>query len=66
MTGVVPENEIKVGMRVTVMNPTDEHCNRDITWGTGKVTYTAERTEVIFDNGSGGMFPNRCIYYEVK
>lgn len=29
--------------------------------GEGTVTYAAERTEVMFHNGSGGMFPNRFV-----
>jgi hypothetical protein len=49
----------KVGDRVSVI--TDE----GFLVGTGKVTYIAERTEVIFDNGSGGMFPNRFIRPEL-
>lgn len=59
----VPESKIRVGMRVAVVDPPDEHCDHEIVFGVGVVTYKAERTEVHFDSGSGGMFPHRLICY---
>ena len=61
MADIIPPGQIRVGMRVLVVTPPDEHCDREVMWGAGVVTYTAERTEVIFDSGGGGMFPNHWI-----
>lgn len=58
-------NNIQVGMRVVAITPKDEHCSHDIEWGKGVVVKTTPgpdgRTEVKFDSGSGGAFPNSCI-----
>lgn len=49
-------NKTKVGDRVRVV---DDDGNVFVTHGT--VTYVNERTEVMEDNGSGGMYPNRFV-----
>lgn len=57
---------VEVGQRVWVISSPDEDCDRDLIWGYGVVTFVGDRTEVKFDNGSGGMFPNECMYPEVQ
>jgi hypothetical protein len=59
-------SEIKVGMRAIVMSLPDKDCERCLVWGHGVVNYTEERTEVYFDDGSGGMWPHAWIYPEPK
>lgn len=58
MGGVIPPDEIKVGMRVAVVSTADEHCPHDIVWGVGVVTHKGSHTEVAFDDGNGGVFPH--------
>ncbi len=59
-------SEIQKGMRVIVASMPDRHCDHAVVFGHGRVTYTAERTEVMFDNGSGGMFPHKNVHPEPK
>lgn len=51
--------------RVWVISSPDANCAEDVIWGRGTITHIGSRTEVMFDNGSGGMFPHDCIYPEV-
>lgn len=53
--------DIKVGDRVFVRVPAGADSPNELPIGFGVVTYTEDRTEVILDNGSGGMFPNRFV-----
>ena len=61
----LPHSGIACGRRVAVWSPADEHCDHDILWGVGVVTFVDPdpkgRVEVMFDNGSGGMFPRRLV-----
>jgi hypothetical protein len=61
----IPPDDITPGTRTLVVSPSDPACPREIVWGVGRVVKRAGgRTEVKFDNGSGGIFPNACIRRE--